>query len=111
MCGAIATIQLLSNNIDQIPERWGYSIQEFIACTCRNIGTISPATFVLRRPTLDYSRMTIQFGAYAEVVEECQTTKIPVTNTLGAIALATYQDQTGSYPFLNINTGMVIYQQ
>ena len=73
--------------------------------------TISPSTLVLGKPTLDYNEMRIEFGSYAQVFEERRVTNTTATRSIGAIALASYPDSIGQYPFMNINTGRLLYRR
>ena len=73
--------------------------------------TISPSIFIMGHSALDFNNMKIEFGAYAQIFEDRTITNTPAARTIGAIALTSYPDSTGSYPFINLNTGRVIYRR
>ena len=72
---------------------------------------ISPLTMVTGRGAPDYRKMKIDFGAYAQVFEENQVTNNQDTRAIGCVALASYPNDNGKFPFLNLNTGRVIHRR
>ena len=49
--------------------------------------TLSPRTIMTGRPSLDYNKMSIEFGAYAQVFEDNNPTNTNKARTIGAIAI------------------------
>ena len=83
----------------------------FIPATDYISDHISPLTMVTGQGAPDYKQMKIEFGAYAQVFEENQTTNTQDTRAIGCIALASYPDENGAFPFMNLNTGQVIWRR
>ena len=72
---------------------------------------ISPLTIVLGRGPPDYNEMHIEYGAYAQIFEDNAITNTPDARTWGAIALASFPDENKKYPFMNLNTGRVLWRR
>ena len=67
--------------------------------------TMSPREIVSGRPPLDFRMLKLEFGAYAQVVEDNVPSNTPATRSTGAIALNPSRSQDGSYHFLSLTTG------
>ena len=66
--------------------------------------TMSPRTIVTGLPNIDYNKLKIRTGLYAQVHINASITNTPKARTVGAIAL--YQaDENGSWYFMSLETG------
>jgi hypothetical protein len=83
-----AAIEKANKVMNQFPAQNGMS------------NTLSPLTIMTGKPTPDYNDMKIEFGAYAQVFEENNPTKTPITRTTGAIALTPAGNAQGGQFFM-----------
>ena len=66
--------------------------------------TMSPRTIVTGMPNIDYNKLRIRIGLYAQVHINASITNTPKARNVGAIAL--YQaDENGSWYFMSLETG------
>ena len=65
--------------------------------------TLSPRTIMTGRPSLDYNKMSIEFGAYAQVFEDNNPTNTNKARTTGAIALNLTGNEQGGYFYVPRN--------
>lgn len=63
------------------------------------------------RPSPDYNDMKIEFGAYAQVLEDNDPTNTMKARTTGAIALTPTGNAQGGYYFLSLVTGRKLSRQ
>ena len=60
---------------------------------------------------IDYTQLKIEFGAYAQIFEDNNITNTPDTRSIGGVALASFPNENGKYPFMNLNTGRVLWRR
>ena len=72
---------------------------------------VSPLSIVLGRGPIDYTQLKIEFGAYAQVFEDNDVTNTADTRSIGGIALASFPKENGKYPFMNLNTGRLLWRR
>jgi hypothetical protein len=94
-----ATIENANKTLNQFPAKNSVS------------HTLSPLTIMTGRPTPNYSNMKIEFGAYAQVFEDNNTTNIPRAQTTGVIALTPTGNAQGGNFFLSLATGRKLSRQ
>ena len=71
----------------------------------------SPLTIVTGAGPIDYSKLRIEFGAYAQVFEDNKITNNADTQAHGCIALSCYPNENDKYLFMNLNTGQLIWRR
>jgi hypothetical protein len=67
--------------------------------------TLSPLNIMTGKANPDYTRMKLDFGAYAQVFEDNDPTNTAKSRRTGAIALNPTGNEQGDYHFMSLTTG------
>lgn len=73
--------------------------------------TLSSQSTMTGEPSLDYNKMPIEFGGYAQVFEDNNPTNATKARTPGAIVLNPTGNEEGGYFYVSLETGLRLSRQ